>query len=681
MPFASSRSCATRGDSCRSTRRRPSVRSTTRSICGAVPPSPTSPTEASLRSEAARLDDLRLAALEERIEAQLTVGELGEVIGELESLTARHPLRERFWEQLMLALYRDRASGRGAGRLSARPGDPGRRARDRSLARAPQAARADPRPEPRPGSAVESRCAATGCSNASTRTRSASSTGRSSRTSGRDVAVRVVHEHRANDPAFVRRFEPEAQAVAALEHPHVAPIYDYWREPGRAYVVTRFLRGGSLRELSIDSDAVPHERATRILEQVASALAFAHRRGVAHGDAPLVERALRRGGQRLPRGLLHRERLGGSPRTTSTRSPPWRARRSASASRWTSVRRSVARRSRRHPTTTRRSSPSSPRSWGRGPTAGRPSSPGPRNPYKGLRPFLEADALDFFGEGSVHPAAARSPFQHRSGVEVHRRRRARAGAGSPRWSGPVWWRRSAAARSQAPTTWFVTEMHPGHHPLEELDDRAHAGRRASPRGSPRSPRVGTQRSPGGGRCDPPRRHRAPGDRRSVRGDLHAHRERGRPGAVPREPSRRDRRPDEPGAGHRRRFGPTSTTGRSAIPGCGELLGSSTEVLSPLTPEELERAIVRPAEQSGLQRRPGARRRRWRRTSRSSPAPCRSSSTRSPSSTIDATTDASPSRPIVRSGASAVPSPQARSTSTRRDAEQGVRRFGSSSCDS
>ena len=68
---ASSRSFATRGGSCPSTRRRPSVRSITRWICGAAPPSPISPTEPSLRSEAARLDELRLAALEERIEAQL----------------------------------------------------------------------------------------------------------------------------------------------------------------------------------------------------------------------------------------------------------------------------------------------------------------------------------------------------------------------------------------------------------------------------------------------------------------------------------------------------------------------------------------------------------------------------------------------------------------------------------
>ena len=100
---------------------------------------------------------------------------------------------------------------------------------------------------------------------------------------GREVAVRVVHEHRANDPAFVRGFEAQAQAVAALEHPHIAPVYDYWREPGRAYLVTRFLRGGSLEQL-LESGPPETERGTRILEQVASGLAIAHRRGVGHGD-------------------------------------------------------------------------------------------------------------------------------------------------------------------------------------------------------------------------------------------------------------------------------------------------------------------------------------------------------------------------------------------------------------
>jgi DNA-binding SARP family transcriptional activator len=53
--------------------------------------------EPSLRAEAARLDELRLGAMEDRIEALLTIGVHGQVTGELEGLTARHPLRERLW--------------------------------------------------------------------------------------------------------------------------------------------------------------------------------------------------------------------------------------------------------------------------------------------------------------------------------------------------------------------------------------------------------------------------------------------------------------------------------------------------------------------------------------------------------------------------------------------------------
>jgi YVTN family beta-propeller protein len=73
--------------------------------------------EPAVQAEAARLDDLRLAVVEDRIDADLAAGEdPGELVAELERLVASQPLRERFWGQLMLALYR---SGRQADALDA----------------------------------------------------------------------------------------------------------------------------------------------------------------------------------------------------------------------------------------------------------------------------------------------------------------------------------------------------------------------------------------------------------------------------------------------------------------------------------------------------------------------------------------------------------------------------------
>src|SRR5215218_7978857 len=67
-------------------------------------------------------------------------------------------------------------------------------------------------------------------------------------TVGRDVAIKIILPGFANQADFIRRFESEAQLVARLEHPHVTPLYDYWRDPDGAYLVMRWLRGGSLRD-------------------------------------------------------------------------------------------------------------------------------------------------------------------------------------------------------------------------------------------------------------------------------------------------------------------------------------------------------------------------------------------------------------------------------------------------
>ena len=74
---------------------------------------------------------------------------------------------------------------------------------------------------------------------------------------GREVAVKTIHQRFSNDPAFIRGFEAEAQLVARLEHPHVVPLYDFWRGPEGAFLVMRFLRGGSLRERLVERGRWP----------------------------------------------------------------------------------------------------------------------------------------------------------------------------------------------------------------------------------------------------------------------------------------------------------------------------------------------------------------------------------------------------------------------------------------
>ena len=99
----------------------------------------------------------------------------------------------------------------------------------------------------------------------------------------RDVAIKLILPHHADHPDFIRRFEAEAQLVARLEHPHIVPLYDYWREPGTAYLVMRLLSGGSL-EHRLAAGPIPTEALLPMLNQVGAALHIAHRAGVIHRD-------------------------------------------------------------------------------------------------------------------------------------------------------------------------------------------------------------------------------------------------------------------------------------------------------------------------------------------------------------------------------------------------------------
>ncbi|MDH3303477.1 MAG: protein kinase, partial [Acidimicrobiia bacterium] len=96
---------------------------------------------------------------------------------------------------------------------------------------------------------------------------------------GREVAVKVIRPEYANHSAFVRSFESEARLVAKLSHPHIVPLFDFWRDSEGAYLVTPLLGRGSLADVE---GALPPERVSEIVRQVGSALAYAHRQGVIH---------------------------------------------------------------------------------------------------------------------------------------------------------------------------------------------------------------------------------------------------------------------------------------------------------------------------------------------------------------------------------------------------------------
>ena len=99
----------------------------------------------------------------------------------------------------------------------------------------------------------------------------------------RQVAVKIIRGPRANDPDFVRRFPAQATTVARLAHPHIVPLYDYWRDAEQAYVVLRWIEGGNLTDTLAEHPTTPSTLAD-VVAQIADALDFAHSRGVIHGN-------------------------------------------------------------------------------------------------------------------------------------------------------------------------------------------------------------------------------------------------------------------------------------------------------------------------------------------------------------------------------------------------------------
>jgi oligopeptide transport system substrate-binding protein len=100
----------------------------------------------------------------------------------------------------------------------------------------------------------------------------------------RRVAIKVLPPELTFDETFVQRFVQEARAAARLSHPNIVTIYDVGVHEGHYYIVMQMLDGEALSDLIQRAGRLSPERVLRILDQIASALDYAHGQGLVHRD-------------------------------------------------------------------------------------------------------------------------------------------------------------------------------------------------------------------------------------------------------------------------------------------------------------------------------------------------------------------------------------------------------------
>lgn len=236
------------------------------------------------RADIERLNLERLEMLEEQWEAALALGRHTQITGELAAFTSEHGDRDRAVQQYALALHR---SGRTAEalrvvadhrRLLADESglDPSRAMveLEQSLLAGDPSLDVEKAGRPLRGYRLLEQ-AGTGAFSVVWRGEQPSV--------NREVAIKQIRSDLASQPEFIRRFEAEAHLVARLEHPHIVPLIDFWRDPDSAYLVMRWLPGGTL-ERRLDDGAMTVADTMTLARQIGGALATAHSRGIVHRD-------------------------------------------------------------------------------------------------------------------------------------------------------------------------------------------------------------------------------------------------------------------------------------------------------------------------------------------------------------------------------------------------------------
>jgi serine/threonine-protein kinase len=113
----------------------------------------------------------------------------------------------------------------------------------------------------------------------------------------RDIALKVLYPHLAQDPVLVERFEAEAITAALLSHPHVVSVLDQGVDGSIAYLAMEYVAGRTLRDLLREHGSLAPRQALALLDAVVEGLAAAHDAGLVHRDIKPENVLLARNGQ------------------------------------------------------------------------------------------------------------------------------------------------------------------------------------------------------------------------------------------------------------------------------------------------------------------------------------------------------------------------------------------------
>ena len=99
----------------------------------------------------------------------------------------------------------------------------------------------------------------------------------------REVAIKILPRIYATDTDRLKRFEQEARATSALNHPNILTVYDIGTHEGSPYIVAELLAGAELRD-QLNDGVLSERKAIDYAQQIAQGLAAVHNKGITHRD-------------------------------------------------------------------------------------------------------------------------------------------------------------------------------------------------------------------------------------------------------------------------------------------------------------------------------------------------------------------------------------------------------------